>query len=34
VCGERLRSAGHHGELRAEVWAVGKPDRKEPYYSI
>jgi hypothetical protein len=34
VCGERLRSAGHLGELRAEVWAVGKPDRKGTYYSI
>ncbi len=32
ACGERLRSAGHLGELRAEVW-VGKPDRKESYYS-
>ena len=32
--GERLKNAGTIGNLRAEVWAIGKPQEKETYYSI
>jgi hypothetical protein len=33
-CGERLIAAGTLGKLRAEVWQVGYPQKKETFYSI
>jgi hypothetical protein len=34
TCGEPLTAAGTLGKLRAEVWRVGSPQRKETFYSI
>jgi hypothetical protein len=34
ACGERLIAAGTLGKLRAEVWQVGYPQKKETFYSI
>jgi hypothetical protein len=34
VCGERLKGAGKHGELRAELWPIGNSRGKETYYSM